>query len=68
MDCMDIIDFVLFVLGLIIGLFASHMRDGLARVITMARYPSHMPGEGPTERDVEWAWTYHRVRRLLGAS
>lgn len=64
---MTISGFVLFVLGLILGFYASRMRDWLARVIIMARYPSYKPGE-VLRRDIEWAWTFHRVRRLLGAT
>ena len=60
---MNIIGFALFVLGL----YASRMRDGLARIIMMARYPSYKPGD-VLRRDIEWAWTFHRVCRLLGAT
>ena len=66
MDRMDIVDLAVFVVGLILGFYASRMRDGLAHVITVARYPSYKPGEGTLRQDLEWAWTYHRVRRLLG--
>ena len=63
MDRMNIIDLILFILGL----YASRMRDGLAHVITIARYPFYKLGED-LRRDIEWAWTFHRVRRLLGAT
>ena len=58
-------------IGLVLGLHASRMRDGLAHVITMARYPCYKPPGGTLGgtlgRDLEWAWTYHRVGRRLGA-
>ncbi len=55
------------ILGLILGFYASRMRDGLAYFITMARYPFYKPGK-MQRRDIEWSITYHRVRHFLGAT
>ena len=55
-----------FTVGVIVGLYTAQIRDGLAYIITKALYRSYIPGK-VLRQDIEWAWTFHRMRSLLGA-